>query len=291
MLKLNKETGDLTWDKYNISPLETWDTFGEKYADFKLVFERKSPEDVITERIFHAPIIDFHSQRIQLEVVFYTHYISGLNIHRIAENLGNDPKFWTSELLHWVEKSHEWLRSQLGKPHTTKAGVLSDEHERMTIYEINKLKSYEYIFDWGCAGFYYDGLQQPGDIFIHPSYHHQIRNWDELLAECDYLTQNAEKHKIPRSENLSAVRQVIEAIQNDFDYQEVYPRVFSDSLIFDLEPYSNWHHIPSVHVDVNLSRTRGVYRVTRTDTTRKLYTSDIDTLIAGLREFIAGENL
>jgi hypothetical protein len=150
------------------------------------------------------------------------------------------------------------------------------------------LRSWQYVFGWGSASYYYDSIQLPGRIGISPSYHHQIRDWNELLLQCDYIaSQEVSSDEVVR-DNLPALKAAIDAIRPHFDYQQVRPRAYPNGLIFEFEQRPWKPTKPRIQLHVNAHRSDGVYRVSRLDRLEeKVYTSDLQDMVNKLQEYIA----
>jgi hypothetical protein len=281
LITIDPKSGILTLDEYQFSPYETIDKLLVKYPNLQLKQESLSPS-YLPFRVYTILPSDLDTRRIEIQVTLMEQYIGLITLSRLYRTHKGRNNYSDKKLLDWVKKAQEWLIEELGQAHEIESGILFDEDKHFNASELEFFKSWKYEFDWGTAGFYYDGLQEPGDIFIDYNYHYQIKSWDELLLQCDYIESEAQKYQLINRGNIQAVRDLINLIRDEFDYMTVRPMVGVQNLHF--EPKALHPTFVTVIVDVHYPDK--LYHVNRTDMANDIFTSDKDTLLKGLKEFL-----
>jgi len=286
-MKLDKMTGIFSFDNYVITPDITHYELVEKYPDVRL----ERDEQTVTlerERIYYFPPTYFHEHHVNVRIVYFTQYISGIQISRVySEQKTISESFWTTELVDWTKQAQNWLTEQLGMPHRDEAGELFDEQEHLSEDDLATLRSWEYIFDWGRALYYFDSLQQPGEICINPDYHYRVNNWDQLLSQVDYYASLSEQNLT----NYEPIFNVINILKDNFEYLTLRPIIHRnlDGLLFYLKQWSHWDNKTWVQLNINSNNPTGIYRLSRPDSRKKVITSDLQEIVEAVKFFTSDD--
>jgi hypothetical protein len=288
LIAINRDTGTVTWGSFVLDMRLAPDALVRLEPELMPVHNDLGPDGRRT-RIYHLPTIKIDEYPLMLEAVFVNQRLSGINIKRGGSTY-TDEEYdrWWRQLPGWIKIAQKWLVAQLGQPHEIKSGVLFDEQELLTPDEIQFLQSWDYKFEWGRAGFYYDGLQMPGEIYVHHDYHQQIRNWNELLDECRLLLRNQIQQNGKYIASLVATRSLIEVVAAHFDFQIAKPYVNCTGLVFPLTEWNTQVVVTVWPFDIEYR-----YEISRHDTTRKAFVADGDhiQLVQQLRVFLETEEL
>ncbi|MEO8611401.1 MAG: hypothetical protein ABI690_26120 [Chloroflexota bacterium] len=289
MLKIDRATGDITWENYVLYPRLFHDDFAKKYPQLKPVHDIHTP-DGMHERGYHFPMINLDTYEVEVKITYFDSRLSGIYIGRENSIESDDEATrWRHGLPGWVRVAKNWLITQLGQPHEIRPGVLYDEKSWLTPEEIQHLQLWGYGFEWGEAGFWYDGLQQPGDIYIH---YQEISNWDELAVECETLLQKQQQQNGRYISHLLTTRSLIDILRQHFDYQKTKPRVYSRGLQFQLSDLLDTR-VTMILLTAYPNEIKKRYEISRSDTHRKAFipADDHSQLIDNLREFLESENM
>ncbi len=291
MIAINRETGAVTWGDFHLHMWLIHDVLAANYPQFTPVQDIHTP-DGRHERIYDLPTIDWEGYSLTLRMVYYNQRPSGIYITRINTDDSDEEnkryESWLRQLPGWVIAAQKWLVAQLGQPHNIQPGVLFDEEKLLSPEEIQLLQSWSYDLEWGEAGFYYDMLQQPGDIYVHYDYQKQIKNWDQLIAELQIIFQNQPHQNGLFEADLLLTQSLIEALRPHFEFAKVKPRVYASGLGFKLPAWKT-----TVVVVVRPRDFAKRYEIYRHDTTKKAFIADGDNvrLVQELRLFLETEKM
>lgn len=289
MIEINRENGTVTWGDYVLHMGLTPDALMQLYPQVTTMRDVQI-HDGRHQQIFQLPTMNLDDYPLILEATYYNNRLHLILIKR--PNPSNSPEAndrWWRQLPGWVMTAQKWLISQFGQPSDIRPGVLFDEEETMTPEEIKLLQTWTYDFEWGKAGFHYDGLEEPGDIYVDYDYQKHIKNWDELIAECDSLLHYQQEHNGIYVASLLALRALIEAIHPHYDFQSLSPRVGPGGLV--LSP-SQWKTKVVVHVRLANDVTKR-YEIVRWDTTKRSFIAEGNhtQLVNELRVFLETEKM
>lgn len=287
MIEINRETGAVTWGDYALNRELTPDAFMQRYPRLTPMRDIQTLEGQ-RELIYRLPSMNLGNYWAILELSCYNDKLSLMVIKRpFPGDAPEDIERWRRGLPGWVATAQEWLVSQLGQAPETKPGFLMDEEQWLTADEIKLLQNWTYDFEWGQAGFHYDGLEEPGEVYVHYSSHKPIRNWDELIAECDGLIRSEQEQNGEYITSLLALRLLIGTIRPHYDFQSIRPRLFPSGINFSLPQGKSKVTVevrPSNHA---LER----YMIWRWDTGEKSFVAEGNDkqLVDKLRQFLDAE--
>lgn len=267
MVSIDRVTGTITWDSYVLYPRLFHDIFAKKYPHLAPIHDEYTVHGT-RERIYRFPATSLDGYQVVSQITFYDAMPSGIHIMRVNPP-GSDDEIWQwrKQLPGWVRVAQKWLTTQLGPPHEVQPGVLYNEKNWLTPEEIQLLQLWGYGFEWGEAGFWYDSLQEPGDIFVH---HRQIRNWEELIDECELRLQTQQKQHGQYTAHLLATRSLIEILSSHFDFPKTKPRVNSTGLTFRQSDLLHTNE-RQVWVTVHPNSVEKRYEIQATDILEKVF--------------------
>jgi hypothetical protein len=274
LVKIDRETGTVTWDSYSLYPRLFHDAFEEKYPHLTPIHDEYTVHG-FRERIYRFPATNLDGYQVETQITFYDAMPSGIHIMRVNPPDSEDEIWrWRKQLPRWVQVAQRWLIIHLGPPHEVQPGVLYDEKNWLTPEEIQLLQLWCYGFEWGEAGFWYDSLEEPGDIYIR---HRHIRNWEELAAECEIRLQKQQKQHGQYTFHLLATRSLIDVLSAHFDFQTTKPRVSSTGLQFRQSDLLHTNE-RVVWVTVHPNSVEKRYEIQATDTLEKVFVPADDYL-------------
>ncbi len=288
MIEIDRETGTVTWDDFRVYPQLTHDDFVQRYPSIKSDHEYMIGG--IEKNTYTFPRTAFYDYFLTPQVAYWNNRLSSIDFMR--ESFGDSDEEiygWRRESPKWAVIAKAWLKTQLGQPHKIEPGVLYNETKIMPPNEIELLQSWKYKFAWGKAGFYYDSLYMPGDVFIHYDYHQQIVSWDKLAEECDRRVQNEqERNNGFYATHLLATRSLIDVLKPNFDFQKAKPYVHATGLSFPI-----LDETIKVVIEVRPKDVSEKYKIQREDTTKTSLIAEGDNslLINELRLFLEAETL
>jgi hypothetical protein len=288
LIEINRKTGTVAWDDFTLHPHLTHDAFVQQYP--RLKSEHEYMIGGTQKNTYTFPRTAFYDYFLTPQVDYLNNILSSINFMREYFGDSDDEIYrWRRESPKWAVIAKAWLETQLGQPHKIEPGVLYNEAKIMSPNEIELLQSWEYKFAWGKAGFYYDSLYMPGDVFIHYDYHQQINNWDKLAEECDRRLQNEqERNNGFYVTHLLATRSLIDVLKPNFDFQKAKPYVHATGLSFPI-----LDETIKVVIEVHPNDVANKYKIRREDTTKTSFITEggNSRLIDELRLFLEAETL
>lgn len=235
MIAIDRETGKFTWGEYVLDAKLSHDDFVQYNTQSTTIVNIITP-DRAQERVYGLPIKNLENHRLFLTVVFYNRRLSGIYVERDYSYPEFDHDLDLKQLPSWVKTAQNLLMKHLGQPNQIEPGLLFDEDQILTAEEVQLLQSWHYEFEWGNAGFYYDGLQMPGEIYIHYDYHQFITDWDDLILEQEAYLENAHQHNHQHGKAVEITRAMIDLLRPHLDFGKVKPRVTGSGLMFYASP-------------------------------------------------------
>lgn len=292
MFEISPLTGQIIWGNYVLSIDLTLDKFTQRYPQLEpQSVDRYFGLEGIEIRVYQLPALKLKGIPISLQLFFSNQYINLIAVGK-GEFTQNEPEEHSQKSLLWLVTARELLRERLGTLYRTSEANLLDEADYLSKSYLDQLENWHYVFEWGQVDFTHECQFWDDLISIKYDQFQQIKNWDELIEEWSRQVAilRANTENIPAG--FLDVPAIIAFLRPHFAYQSVRPKInhLTGGLVFGPNKQDPRSQSWFVGLDIDPNRSAGMYKITRTDTTRRDY-ANRDTLVEILRVFIESENL
>lgn len=164
MFEINAKTGTVTWGDYVITSQTHLDGFLAQYPG--LISSQETHETGgLVETAFPLGLQPIEDQVAKGTVGFLGQRGGGFDLTPVHDTSYYEP--WWSGLQLWIPAVQKWLRTQFGEPDKINRGVLAGEEKECPPDFVALIKTnWEYSFDWGKVGLYYEPLGSYISLYV-----------------------------------------------------------------------------------------------------------------------------